>query len=211
MATSNVRIVKDADPATEIFTALMYGAWYLIVGAAVVVHWALLFPMLSVPVAAAVAAGVVWDWPAGVGVAGVAGAGIMLWRLRRPEMFERWVTRRARARFLTWWRYKLRWAPKLAACKLTVTDGNATHVPRLLSVRIGEHSDRLTLRMLEGQCPADYDQRVDRLEHAFRALECRAHLSGPGTVELAFRRADALAATVTLPRVDHWTKDKDAA
>ncbi|WP_280235814.1 hypothetical protein [Nocardia cyriacigeorgica] len=210
MTVTKVKIVRDADPASEIFTAVMYALMYAVAGAAIAVHWALLFPMISLPIAAAIAAGVLWGWPFGIGVAGISGAGIMLWRLRRPEMFERWVTRRARTRFLAWWRYRVRWNRKLTACGLAIIDGDATRIPRLLSVAIGEHSDRVRVRMLDGQCPADYDNRTSHLCHAFGALDCHADLLGRGVYELTFRRSDALAETVVLPRVDHWTK-KEAA
>jgi hypothetical protein len=124
-------------------------------------------------------------------------------------MFERWITRRARARFLTWFRYRRRWAKLLQACNLTIDRDDATFVPRLVGVQVGDATDRLQVRMLAGQCPDDYENRTAHLAHAFGALECRATIIGPGVVELAFRHADSLAETIELPRIDggRWTKD----
>lgn len=197
------------DIADVILTALGTAVWLLIKAVAVGVWWAVLFPMISIPVGLAVAAGVLLVWWVGVVVAGVSVAGIMLWRAKRPEMFERWITRRARTRFLRWWRYTRRWDTLLAACKLTVPGDNSTFIPRLLSVDIGHTVDRLRVRMLAGQCPEDYENRVVRLAHSFGALECRATIIGPGVMELVMRQADSLSQPIAVPRIDggHWRKD----
>jgi hypothetical protein len=126
-------------------------------------------------------------------------------------MFDRWVSRRARTRFLTWFRYRRRWAKLMTACHLSIDRNDRTFIPRLLSADIGPATDRVRVRMLDGHCPADFENRVSHLAHAFGALDCRATITGPGTVELAFRRSDSLAATVILPRVDHWTKGQGRA
>jgi hypothetical protein len=185
--------------------------WWAFIAGGVLAQWAVLFPMFSIPLVLACAAGLFWGPVAGVVVVGVSAAGIMLWRLRRPEMFERWVTRRARVRFLTWFRYRRRWAKLMTACHLSIDRNDRTFIPRLLSADIGIATDRVRVRMLDGHCPADFENRVSHLAHAFGALDCRATIIGPGTVELAFRRSDSLAATVILPRVDHWTKGQGRA
>ncbi|WP_330233966.1 hypothetical protein OHA40_16830 [Nocardia sp. NBC_00508] len=186
--------------------ALLNTVWWVVIG----LWWLLLFPMISVPLALVVTAWVVLGWPVGLAAAGVSVAGIMLWQRQRPEMFERWVNRRARTRFLTWYRYRRRWAKLMAACHLTIDRDDRRFIPRLLDVEIGSAVDRVRVRMLEGHCPADFENRAEHLAHAFGAMECRATITGPGTVELAFRQSDALADTIVLPRVDHWTKPKAA-
>ncbi|MGY2063640.1 hypothetical protein ACW9HQ_52820, partial [Nocardia gipuzkoensis] len=108
--------------------------------------------------------------------------------------------RRARARFLTWWRYRNRWAIRVHACGLTLPRADSTLVPRLEAVEIGTALDRLRVRMLEGQCPDDYYSRTDRIAHTFGASECRTTIIGPGIVELALRHTDSLAQPVSLPR-----------
>jgi hypothetical protein len=99
----------------------------------------------------------------------------------------------------------------MKACGLTVTTEAGTRTPKLLAVEIGHATDRVRLRMLEGQAPADYEHRADAISHAFRADQCHASIIGPATVELTFRHGDALADAVLLPRVDHWTKPEGHA
>lgn len=199
------------DPFDLLGLAVLNIGWYLIIGAGVAIHWAILFPPISVPLALAITAGVLFGWPSGLALMVVFTAGIMLWRRRRPEMFERWITRRARTRFLTWWRYQRNWARLMKACHLAITTEGRTLTPRLLAVEIGHATDRVRLRMLEGQAPADYEHRTDHVAHAFKADQCHASIIGPATVELTFRHGDALADAVVLPRVDHWTKPEGRA
>ncbi|WP_280256980.1 hypothetical protein [Nocardia abscessus] len=209
MTTETVRIRKDTrlDAFDLLGLGLLNLVWAMVIGA----WWLLLFPMISIPIMLAAVAGAFWGPAAGVVVVGVSAAGIILWRQRCPETFDRWVTRRARTRFLTWHRYRRRWAKLMAACHLSIDRGDRTFIPRLLGVEIGAATDRVRLRMLDGHCPADFENRVTHLAHAFGALDCRATITGPGTIELAFRRADSLAETVILPRVDHWTKGQGRA
>ncbi|MFX0579462.1 hypothetical protein [Nocardia nepalensis] len=198
---------NDRDLSDLIGLAILNTVWWLFIAAGVGLWWAVLFPMISIPLAVAVAVGVLVGWPVGVVVVGVSAAGIMLWRRSRPEMFERWVTRRARTRFLAWFRYRRRWVRLTKACHLDITREDWTLVPRLISVEIGDTVDRLRVRMLEGHCPADFENRAIHLAHAFGALECRVSIVGPALVELVFRRADSLAETIALPGRDAgWGK-----
>ncbi|WP_107659556.1 hypothetical protein [Nocardia suismassiliense] len=209
MATKSSETHKE--PAEMVLEALAMLVWLTLKAAVVALWWAVLFPVVSVPVAGALAAGLFIGWPWSVVVVGVSIAGMVLWRRRSPETFERWLTGRARARFLRWWRYRLRWDKRLESCKLTVSRDGSTFVPRLLMAEIGDGMDWVRVKMLPGQCPADYENRVERLAHTFEALECRANIVGPGVVELMFRYADALAETVAVPPVDTARFRKDAA
>ncbi|MBF6194170.1 hypothetical protein U3653_22165 [Nocardia sp. CDC186] len=209
MTTQNVHIRKNQH--LDLFDRLALVLLNILWGTVIGLWWLLLFPMISAPLAVAVAVWVLWGWPVGVATGGVSVAGLVLWQRQRPEKFDRWVTHRARTRALTWWRYRRRWVRLMEACHLSIDRGDRTLVPRLLGVEIGPATDRVRVRMLDGHCPADFENRVSQLAHAFGALDCRATITGPGTVELAFRRSDALAATVILPRVDHWTNPKKAA
>ncbi|MEV0340567.1 hypothetical protein AB0H49_16185 [Nocardia sp. NPDC050713] len=201
---------KPNDPFDLLGLAVLnLGAW-MITGAAVTMWWAVLFPMVSVPLALAVTAGIVAGPMAAAVVVGVSAAGMVLWRRRSPETFERWVSRRARHRFLTWLRYRRRWTRLMTACHLSVTTDDRTAALRLLGVQIGDSVDRVRVRMLPGHCPADWENRTDHLAHAFGAQECRATIAGPALVELAFRHGDSLADPIELPHIEgglSWNMD----
>ncbi|WP_433679981.1 hypothetical protein [Nocardia sp. CA-119907] len=199
------------DPFDVIGLAVLNTVWYLIAAVGVTVWWALLFPMISIPLMLAVVLGVVTGWPVGVVVVGVSIAGMVLWRAKHPETFERWVSRRARVRFLIWWRYRRHWTRFVTACGLSVTYDDGTMVPRLAAVDIGDTRDRVQVRMLAGQCPADYENRTTRLAHAFGAEHCYASIVGPGTVGLVFRHQDPSADVIALHADDaRWGKGKAA-
>lgn len=124
-------------------------------------------------------------------VVGVFAAGMVLWRVSSPQTFERWITRSPRARFLTWWRYRRVWRRRMTACGLRVRHGDNVLIPRLRAVEIGSSADRLTVQMLHGQCPQQYENRVSDIADAFGVPACRAALVGPSTVEIVVYQTDS--------------------
>ncbi|UGT54215.1 hypothetical protein [Nocardia asteroides] len=187
------------DPAGEVLDAVLTGAGRLLLSVFTLAWWAVLFPMVSVPAGITIAAAWFYGWPAGIGVAGGAVVGMVLWRLRSPQTFERWFTGRIRARFLTWHRYRRRWTKLLTACDLAARDGDRVMVPRLVSVQIGDSTDLVRTRMLPGHCPDSWTNRTDHLAHGFGAQQARIRFAGPGLVEIAFRRSDSLSDPVVVP------------
>ncbi|MFI9509724.1 hypothetical protein [Nocardia sp. NPDC052566] len=176
--------------------------WWLVIGVVAMLWWAALFPMVSVPLAIAVTVGVLVGWLWGAVIVGVLLATLTLWRAVLPKMFDRWVSRRARTRFLPWWRYSRRWARLLGACHLIITIDGDAEVPRRLNVEIGRAADRVQVRMLAGQCPADWENRTTYLARAFGAQECHATIIGPAVVELTFLQTDSRAEPNPLPATE---------
>ncbi|PWV77826.1 hypothetical protein DFR69_103426 [Nocardia neocaledoniensis] len=170
----------------------------VVTGSFRLIWWALLFPVLSLPAGLSIAVGWWLGWPAGVGLAGVAVAGMVLWRLRSPQTFERWCSGRIRSRFLAWFRYRRRWVPVMAACSLAKSAGGAVQTPRLISVHIGDDVDTVKAKMLAGHAPDDWCNRSEHLAHAFGSHQAKVAIVGPSLVELAFRRSDALAEPVVV-------------
>jgi S-DNA-T family DNA segregation ATPase FtsK/SpoIIIE len=76
-------------------------------------------------------------------------------------------------------------------------DGNEW-VPRVVRVEAGRFCDRVTVRMVVGQQPADWERRSDALAHAFGARSCRVeHVPGrPGYLHLRLGREDRLLSIV---------------
>ncbi|WP_225732253.1 MULTISPECIES: hypothetical protein [unclassified Nocardia] len=106
---------------------------------------------------------------------------------------DRWLTAWPRTRLIGWWRYGRRWARQLTTCHLT-GPADARMIPPRLRIEIGvDGVDRLLVRMLPGQCPADWENRTTRLAAAFGATRCHATLVGPAIVELLFYQPDSLA------------------
>ncbi|MBF6212241.1 hypothetical protein IU433_17505 [Nocardia puris] len=210
------RRTADPDLADVVLTALAQLLGWLVLTVFAGVWWALLFPMISIPIAATVAAVLTLGWPAGLLTAALGLAAHGTWIALSPDSFRRFVTVRARVRFLRWYRYRRRWTRLMTACKLTDhhPDTGTPCAPRLRTVVIGEHIDRVRVAMLPGQSPEDYHLRTERLAHAFGAHDCRALDAGPAAVELVFRHGDPLAEPVTAkhPRtLPRHLPGKDAA
>ncbi|MFI8975840.1 hypothetical protein ACIGO9_23335 [Nocardia asteroides] len=187
------------DPATEVFDALLTGTGRAVLAVFGLLWWAILFPMVTVPIGTTVAAWLLLGWPAGIAVAAVMVAAMLAWRRWHRVSYEDWFTQRARARFLAIFRYRRRWAALMTACGLSIVNGDRVLVPRLTEVLIGDTSDIVRARMLPGHCPESWTNRAEHLAHAFGAQNARIRLVGPAQVEILFRRSDALAKTVVVP------------
>ncbi|WP_181698789.1 hypothetical protein [Nocardia sp. GTS18] len=197
--TQKITITTTTDFADVVMDAIGRAMIAVVVAGFQLVWWAALFPMVSVPAGLSLASGWWFGWPFGVGVAGVAAAGMVLWRASSPQTFERWLTGRIRSRWMTWFRYRRRWATVMAACQLTKTDNNdRVIVPALAGVRIGESLDVVKAKMLPGHSPSDWENRVEHLAHAFGTRHAQAAIVGASLVEITFRRSDSLAAPIAV-------------
>lgn len=200
--TKTTTTVKSRrDPVEDVLTLFLAVIGWAVISVFLVAWWALLFPMVSLPIAAV--AGLFWfyGWVPALGMALASVAGLVLWRVKAPESFSRFVSRRVRSRFLSWFRYRRQWSARLDDCNLSARDdlGQAVKIPRLLGIEIGKATDTVRAAMLPGQCPDDWANRTDHLAHAFGAQECRVSITGPARVQLVFRRADSLAKPILAP------------
>src|SRR5690606_25321232 len=96
------------------------------------------------------------------------------------------------------WAYGVRWRTAMMLTGLGGRLDGDEFVPRVVRVRAGRWSDRVVVRMLAGQHPADWARRTDALAHAFGARSCLVGEmpTRPGYVALTVGRADPLAAVV---------------
>ena len=67
-------------------------------------------------------------------------------------------------------------------------------LPVLGKVRREGYTDRVAVRLVSGQSPADLARCAENLAHGFGALLCRVRTARSGRVVLEFVRRDALAA-----------------
>jgi DNA segregation ATPase FtsK/SpoIIIE, S-DNA-T family len=176
----------------------------MLVGAAkclgLFVWWAVRFPLVSVPIVVALSMSVLAGWRLGVVVVVVSVVSYGLWCYLDRESFDRVVWQPIRQSWLTWWRYKRCWEHVCALHELTARLGERTLVPTLQWVNIGATSDVLAVRIVTGQCLADWQKRGDALAEAWRAQRVTIRSATPGELRITLHHGDAVAAARPLPR-----------
>jgi len=152
------------------------------------------------PVAATVVAVLVLAW-LNVGWLGlvllVAWLVVVLatWRFFWPGSFTRWVAGPARGKWRGWC-YRRRWAGVMAISGVAPWHQGRVVLPVLGKVTATRYTDRVQVRLVSGQAPADVAKHAEALAHGFGALLCRVRSARSGRVVLEFVRRDALAAIV---------------
>jgi len=149
------------------------------------------------PLADAVAGLVVFTWlragwPGLAGLAGGVLTAVVLLRLIRPAWFARLVSGPARNRW-RWWFYRRHWHAVMTIARLAPLYRGRVVVPLLGKVTVSGCTDRVAVRLVSGQSPADFAARAEGIAHGFRAYLCRVRSSAPGAVVLELVRRDALA------------------
>ena len=71
----------------------------------------------------------------------------------------------------------------------------------LARVTSTRYVDRVHVRLVSGQCAADFADRADNLAHGFGALLCWVRTTKAGAVVLELVRRDALAAIILALRI----------
>jgi DNA segregation ATPase FtsK/SpoIIIE, S-DNA-T family len=150
-------------------------------------------PLAALAVAVAVLLWLSIGWPGIVALAGCAILILVTWRCYWPGSFTRWVTAPARGRWRAWWCYRRRWAAVMTVADLAPVYQGRLLLPVLGKVTATRYTDRVAVRLVSGQGPADFAQRADNLAHGFGALLCRIRSARSGAVVLEFVRRDALA------------------
>jgi DNA segregation ATPase FtsK/SpoIIIE, S-DNA-T family len=165
-------------------------AWWL-------AHRPLLVAVVAVAVLVGVKAGPV---VLGVIVAAVAVALVVWWRAH-PVTFNRFGGRVLLGLWRSFWAYGVRWRTAMMLSGLGGRFNGQEYVPRVVRVRAGRFSDRVTVRMVVGQQPEDWSRRLDALAHGFGARSCQVCElpRRPGYLQLVVGRLDPLAQVVAVP------------
>ncbi len=148
------------------------------------------------------AVGVMWL----IAAIGVVTLTLIVWRLRSPATFRRYVaTPGRRARWVLW--ALISWPRVAKACGLSASErvtrtdsqGKArtrtvwTH-PRLLGVGISGECLRITVRTRTGQTVDDLENAVPAIRDAVGAHSARSTVDSPGTVCMEFVMRQQLSA-----------------
>ncbi|AFC41908.1 cell division protein FtsK [Mycobacterium intracellulare] len=145
-------------------------------------------------------------------VTGVVTLSLVVWRLRSPATFGRYVATPARR--IRWLLWALTSWPRVAkACGLSTSERVArtdsqgktttktvwTH-PRLLGVSISDHCLHMTVRTRTGQTVDDLENAVPAIRDAVGAHSARSTVVAPGTVRMEFVMRQQLSAIKTARR-----------
>jgi DNA segregation ATPase FtsK/SpoIIIE, S-DNA-T family len=152
-------------------------------------------PVLDLEAAVLVLAWRLAGWPGPVVLVGVVTAVLISWRLRWPASFSRFISSPTRGKWRRW-HYQRHWLAVLTIAHLVPVFRGQVLVPVLGKVRSTKFTDRVAVRLVSGQAPADFAARAENLANGFGALLCRVRSAGPGFVILEFVRRDALAAII---------------
>ena len=142
----------------------------------------------------------------GVIVAVLAAVGYWLWSALEGASFDRLVRDPMRESWLTWWRYKRSWERVCTLHHLTAALGERTLAPALQSVTIGATTDILAVRIVTGQCVADWQKHNDALAEAWRVPRVTIRSITPGDIAITVHHTDALARPLSLRRPGTGTK-----
>ena len=118
------------------------------------------------------------------------------WRFFWPSSFTRWIAGPARGKWRGWWCYRRRWAGVMAISGVAPWHQGRIVLPVLGKVSATRYTDRVAVRLVSGQSPADLARCAENLAHGFGAMLCRVRTARSGRVVLEFVRRDALAAIV---------------
>jgi len=120
---------------------------------------------------------------------------LVTWRFFWPGSFTRWIGGPARGKWRGWC-YRRRWAGVMAISGVAPWHQGRVVLPVLGKVTATRYTDRVQVRLVSGQAPADVAKHAEALAHGFGALLCRVRSARSGRVVLEFVRRDALAAIV---------------
>jgi S-DNA-T family DNA segregation ATPase FtsK/SpoIIIE len=130
----------------------------------------------------------------GLGVLlGATAAGLWLWRRWHRASYLHLVVSRWRG----FWVYRRRWQPAMHTCRLSEEINGREYLPTLRRITATEHTDRVSVELLSGQSPAQFEAATSQLAHTFEALRCRVLVDRPGRITVEFTHGDPLTATVT--------------
>jgi S-DNA-T family DNA segregation ATPase FtsK/SpoIIIE len=140
-------------------------------------------------------------WAGLAGTAAAIALSLVVLRLAWPELFARWVKAPARNGWRSWY-YRRRWRAVMTIIGLAPLYQGRVLLPVLTSVHAGGSVDRVTVKLVSGQSPADFADRAEGIAHGLGVHLCRVRPVAPGLIVLELVRRDALAdpiAAVPIP------------
>nr|WP_239485531.1 hypothetical protein [Micromonospora humidisoli] len=135
--------------------------------------WCLRHPVTVGMVVTAVVLYADYGWPGLVVPLVLASAVSAVWRWRDETSWWRWCAGPLLGRFRQVFVYRWAWQEAMTLCGLAATYDHLPVLPQLLRVRSDQALDVLTVRMVRGQTPADFQQVTANLAYAFGRRHAR--------------------------------------
>jgi S-DNA-T family DNA segregation ATPase FtsK/SpoIIIE len=128
----------------------------------------------------------------------VTASGLIVWWRAHPGSFHPTAGRVLLGLWRSFWAYGVRWRTAMMLSGLGGRFEGSEYLPRVVRVRAGRYCDRVTVRMVIGQHPADWARRLDALAHGFGARSCQVRElpRRPGYMQLVVGRLDPLGMVV---------------
>jgi S-DNA-T family DNA segregation ATPase FtsK/SpoIIIE len=143
--------------------------------------WSLRHPVETVLVVVPVYLFAEYGWSGVVVPLVLAGFVSAVWRWRDESSWWTWCAGPILGRLRQVFVYRRVWREAMTLCGLARTFDHHTILPRLLSVRSDQALDVLTVRMVRGQTPTDFQQATANLAHSFGRRHARVYSEHPDT------------------------------
>ena len=160
------------------------------------------YPLFLIGAAVLVGLGVGGSWWDPVKVLAALGGLCGLWAWQHPDSFTRTLLRQARSEWRRAVVYAWPWQRVMLFSELTKHTGHGlhrVHYPRIRRVRADGWRDRVSVKLLHGQCAATYAAHAEELANSFGARACRIRVDKPRRIWLDVIHADPLAGPVRVP------------
>ena len=126
-----------------------------------------------------------------------------VWAWQHPDSFTRTVGRQVRSEWRRAVIYAWPWRRVMLFTELTKHTGHAqrrvVHYPRLRRVRADGWRDRVSVKLLHGQCAGTYAAHAQELANSFGAHSCRVRVDRPRRIWLDLIHTDPLATPLPGP------------
>ncbi len=160
------------------------------------------YPLFLVGGSILIGLGVGCSWWACGGLAAVLALGCGLWAWQHADSFTRTVLRQVRSEWRRGLVYAWPWKRVMLFSELTKRTGHGprdVHYPRLRRVRADGWRDRVSVKLLHGQCADSYAAQAEELANSFGARGCRVRVDRPRRIWLDFLHTDPLAPPLAVP------------
>ncbi|MGH3787493.1 MAG: FtsK/SpoIIIE domain-containing protein [Pseudonocardiaceae bacterium] len=160
------------------------------------------YPLFLIGTATLAALGVGHSWWAPVTLLTALGVVGGLWAWQYPDSFARTVVRQIRSEWRRAQVYAWRWRRVMLFTELTKRTGQGlhrVHYPHICRVCADGWRDRVSVKLLHGQCADTYATHADKLANSFGARSCRVRVDRPRRIWLDLVHTDPLVEPLAAP------------